>query len=83
MMHDHHHEETWSLNDVFVSEKTIPGVKQYRTSMRDVFNRTDEMFKAVIPTIQGIVVRASDGDGNLLANQRDQTMRQVGELVQG
>lgn len=79
----HHHEETWSPDDVFVSEGTIPGTKKYRTSMKDVIRRTDDLFRSVIPIIQGHVLRASDAEGNLRDSYREQTMRSVGETVQG
>lgn len=64
------------------SEATTPGVKQYRTSMKDVRRAVQEMFESIIPQITGVVQTASDRDGNLIASRRNATAQRAGELVQ-
>lgn len=69
---------------IFTSEiGKIPGVKQYRTSMADVIKSVQSMFESIIPNIQGMVLAASDAEGNLIFSQRPNIVRQASDLVMG
>lgn len=77
---------TFDLNRIFVfSEATIPGVQQYRLSMKDVQEAVGVMFQSIIPAINRSVMSAGqlDDERTLDKNQRDRVLREVGELVQG
>lgn len=66
-------------------EATIPGVKAYRVSMKDVQKAVGEMFQAILPAVNRSVLSAglADEDRTLDNRQRDRVLREVGELVQG
>lgn len=75
---------TIDYNAPFV-EATIPGVKQYRTSMKQVKEAIGLMFQGVLPQIFRIVQSAAlrDENGTLDTRHKDRVLREVGELVQG
>lgn len=75
---------TIDFNAPFI-EATIPGVKQYRTSMKQVKEAVGLMFQGVLPQIFRIVQSAAlrDENGTLDTRHKDRVLREVGELVQG
>ena len=78
-----HHDSIHTDNRFSFAEATIPGVKRYRTSMKDVRNAVDEMFRGVLPSINRAIDRTTLADGSLDNRQRNRLLREVGELVQG
>lgn len=78
------HCETIDYKQPFI-EATIPGVKSYRTSMRDVRIAVGDMFESILPQINRSLRTAalSDEKGTLDTRHRDRVLREVGELVQG
>jgi hypothetical protein len=65
-------------------EATIPGVKAYRTSMRDVKDAVDLMFRSILPQVNRALQSAalSDEKRTLDSRQKDRVLREIGELVQ-
>ena len=75
-----------SDNHIFVfSEATIPGVRQYRTSMKQVREAVTAMFQSIIPRVRQSVLSAAmrDEEGTLNRNQQNRVLREVGQLVEG
>jgi hypothetical protein len=61
--------------------KPPAGVKQFRTSMKDLRSSVERMFRGVLPQIQMLINGATDTDGNLIYSQRQRVAQQAGELV--
>jgi hypothetical protein len=76
--------EKIDYNRIFV-EATIPGIKQYHTSLRDVQTAIGQMFESILPSVNRSLMSATLPDENrtLDIRQRDRVLREVGELVQG
>lgn len=68
----------------FIAEATIPGVKAYRVSMKDVRIAVGTMFESILPQINRSLRTAAlpDEKGSLDTRHRDRVLREVGELVQ-
>lgn len=72
---------SWPDSRVFV-EATVPGVKRYRTSMKDVREGVQRLFEAILPDIQQVILSAADRDGTLRPERRNDTQRRVGDIVE-
>lgn len=81
--HKHSHHELFTDNHFFFGEATISGVRKYRTSMKQVRNDVDMMFRSVLPLINRAIDAVTLPDGSLDTRQRNRLLREVGELVQG
>ena len=79
-LHEHH---TYDDKHIFLPEALIPGVKRYRTSLKDVTNAVDAMFQSALVSIHRAIDRVTLADGTLDNRQRNRLLRDVGETVQG